>query len=218
MLSATIPVLQYSITWKWWVNTVSPLIALLSLLATASSSYLIKYNLNLTLHPTLFSSPGRLSSFPLSSVGVNFPRGMLGDEESLECEEERERVAICCLRQSACVLGWADGGSGWHLGGTGTSAGRHEHHSTPLHPSSPSPSLNTSLSLLLRSHPQGCVNQHNLSSALSTQGRQQYASSVWPGSRGVGKAHNQGNKRLILPRWTSDLMQISFAQLIKMTH
>lgn len=111
---------------------------------------------------------------------VSLLRGMLGGEGGLEYREDRERrerVAVCCSRQSACVLGWADGGSGWHLGGTGTSAGRHE---TPQR---------SFLSLLflalfecllptLSAHPQRRVNQHNLSSALGARGRQRYGSGV----------------------------------------
>lgn len=79
-------------------------------------------------------------------------------------------------------------------------------HCSPLPPPPPSPSLNTSFSLPLCSHEPSCVNQHNLSSPLSTQRSQQYGSSMWPGSRAVSKVHNQGNKCLTPPRWTSDLM------------
>lgn len=64
-----------------------------------------------------------------------------------------------------------------------------------------------SLSLSAHSaHPQRCVNQHNLSSPLSMQGRQQHGSSAQPGSRGVDEVHNQGKEHFILPLWTPDLM------------
>lgn len=158
-----------------------------------------------------FSSwPLSFSSLLLSVLSVNFPwiysqrhAGMwwrVGVRRG-----ERESRAICSPRQSACVLGWADGGSGWHLGGMGTSAGRHEHHSTPLYLPSLSPSLLT-LSPLARHIHSAALISTTCPHLSACRGGNNMGSSVWPGSWGVDEVYNQGNKRFILLLWTSDLM------------
>lgn len=116
-------------------------------------------------------------------------------------------------RQSACVSGWADGGSGWHWDGMSTSAGRHEHHDIYL--LSPPPSHSSQTFPFALSLPLSLLTQHIQSSAListtcphlpASRGHNNMACSVWPGSTGWMKCTIKETGFSSCHCWTCNLM------------
>ncbi len=163
-------------------------------------------------HSLLFTSLSSICSFSINLITEGCDERLKWGEREIERER---RVGICSPRQSACVLGWADGGSGWHSGGTGTSAGRHEHRLSPPIPESLL--LTLSLSPLTQHIHNAALISTTCPQLSACRGGSNMGSSVWQSSTGVDEVHNQGNVHIISQLWADALMWTSDAESIKIT-